>query len=269
MNIVDMTWDARKIVALNHFNHVVEEYNNEVQHCIDNTTYYGENEEFEIPAAPRFPTTGVRFRTFTTEEALNNLNLGNMKIAVLNFSDYVKPAGKFLDGSIAQEESLCHHSILAPVLEHFRYSFYVRNKESGLLGGMYRNRMLYTKDVLFFLPDKQFKVDVITCAAPNFTSGLRYGSVTKECCDAVMEERLEFIFKAAIVNKVDCLFIGAYGCGVFKNDPDHVSKVILKLCEKYEGHIKFVVCPVPNGGRCPQNWHAFTNNMFGHRLSDL
>lgn len=269
MSTSEMTKERRAIVAQKYYEFIKKQYSDDIVHSIKNTTIYREDAKFQLPEKPKYEKTYVRMRNLTTEACMNLFDMGDRHIAVLNFSDYVKPAGLFLKGSLAQEESLCHHSILCPVLEDFTYQFYARNKTDGLLNGMYRNRMLYSKDILFFLPDKQVKADVITCAAPNFLTGFRYGTVSREHCNEVMKDRLDYIFRAAIANDVNILFLGAYGCGVFRNDPYFVASEMKKLCEKYEGYIEFVVFPVPRGGRNPENYTAFTGEFFGYRMSDI
>ena len=54
------------------------------------------------------------------------------RTAILNFASYKHPGGKFLDGSMAQEESLCHASFLYNVLREFKDTYYdeIEAKES-------------------------------------------------------------------------------------------------------------------------------------------
>ena len=51
------------------------------------------------------------------------------RIGVLNFASFKEPGGKFLDGSSAQEECLCHASFLYNVLYKFQDSYYNINKQ--------------------------------------------------------------------------------------------------------------------------------------------
>lgn len=65
----------------------------------------------------------------------------------------------FTDGSMAQEESLCHASLLYPVLcsDRVRGLFYDRHKGS-LNKALYLSDMLYTPDVPFWQGGVETKV---------------------------------------------------------------------------------------------------------------
>ena len=80
-------------------------------------------------------------------EAIFNHAAG--RTAVLNFASYKEPGGKFIDGSRAQEECLCAESYLYNVLKRFQH-YYDWNKHRHLDLAMYRNRALYTPNVVFF-----------------------------------------------------------------------------------------------------------------------
>ena len=69
------------------------------------------------------------------------------KMAVLNFASYKHPGGMFLQGSCAQEESLCHASALYNVLSKCQ-SFYDWNNQHKNRS-LYLNRALYSPDVPF------------------------------------------------------------------------------------------------------------------------
>ena len=136
------------------------------------------------------------------------------KVAVLNFASYKHPGGGFIRGMMAQEEALCYISGLYNVLSK-RKDFYESHPNS-LNKGLYTNHALYSDNVPFIINENKrpYTCDVITCAAPNLSPALRYHTLDdRECYDA-MDRRIEFIFKVAILNKVDTLIFGAYGCGM-------------------------------------------------------
>ena len=149
-------------------------------------------------------------------------------ICVLNFASYKNPGGKFLQGSMAQEEYLCHHSILYNVLCHFTNEYYKKNLKS-LNYGMYSNRLIYSKDILFADGFNVKFADVITCAAPNklvleFNNYENdYLNILDEEFNDAMLKRIYGILKAASDMNKDTIILGAFGCGVFKNNPVFVS----------------------------------------------
>ena len=169
------------------------------------------------------------------------------KVCILNFASSKNPGGGFMTGANAQEENLCYHSNLYYCLEKHK-SFYEFNR-NNLNRGLYSEGIIFTKDVLFF--KKNFKntapkfADVISCAAPNKGAALRNGVKSTEI-DRVMTERLEKILKVAIDNEVETLVLGAFGCGVFKNDLNYVAMEIKKLLymKGYARYFKNIVIPV-------------------------
>lgn len=167
--------------------------------------------------------------TDTVTAAFNRVN-GSDKVALLNFASYKNPGGRFLDGSMAQEENLCAASTLYNVLSKFQHYYDYNSKRLDY--GLYKDRALYSPDVVFFKDNNDFKCDVITCAAPNLGPALRYKweDALKRNHD-VLRSRLEFVLRAAADNNIDTLILGAFGCGVFKQDATEVCNLFLDLLE--------------------------------------
>lgn len=139
------------------------------------------------------------------------------KVAILNFASFRKPGGGYLNGMSAQEECLCHESNLYPILCAFDDNYYDWNRKHFNLG-LYMNRALYTPDVVFEFGEAML-ADVITCAAPNFDSAhYRYG-VSEAENEMAFKDRIKFMLKIAEDNHVDTLILGAWGCGVFGQNP--------------------------------------------------
>ena len=154
----------------------------------------------------------------------------NEKVCILNFASSKHPGGGFMTGAHAQEENLCYHSNLYDALCKHEKFYEYNNK--NLNKSLYTDGIIYTADVLFFR--KRFNnivpklVDVITCAAPNKGAALRSGVKSVEI-DNTMTRRLEQILKVAIENGAKTLVLGAFGCGVFKNDIEYVAQETKKL----------------------------------------
>lgn len=170
----------------------------------------------------------------STTEALFRVKgiVPDKRVSILNFASFKNPGGKFLEGSSAQEESLCHYSTLYEVLSGIP-EFYEQNRKV-LNKGLYLDRALYTPDILFFNKGDKVKADVITCAAPNWEVYYRNAYVKDDFIGNNLEEllsenwevllsRMKMIKGVALGNKTDVLILGAWGCGVFKQDPYIVS----------------------------------------------
>lgn len=151
---------------------------------------------------------------------------GKNKVCVLNFASFTTPGGGFIEGAMAQEEAICHKSTLYNVLLE-KMDFYNENclNENH---GLYTDRAIYSPSVLFLNDVEGNKlVDVLTCAAPNKHRALTE-NVSDKDIDAVMERRIEFMYDVALANQVDTLILGAWGCGVFGNNPETICRMLIE-----------------------------------------
>lgn len=174
---------------------------------------------------------------------LNKAGMG-LKTAVLNFSSFTNPGGRYFDGSMAQEEALCHATTLYPVLKSFERDFYVPHNQMKNRG-LYVSEMLYSPGIRF-KDNEDVSVDIITMAAPFARAALRNG-VSTAIINETIFHRLEQVFAVAAASGADRLVLGAYGCGVFQNDTEWVAKCIKSLTKHYGKYFKEVVNPIPAG----------------------
>lgn len=179
------------------------------------------------------------------------------KTAVLNFASFKNPGGKFLEGSSAQEESLCGESFLYNVLIRFKTSWYEKNA-NRLNRGLYQNRALYVPGVVFVKDGNTMVSGVITCASPNKSLMTRYFSFTEEENSAALESRIEMVLAMAADQRVDTLILGAFGCGVFAQDASEVAGIFRRFLDgKYSGVFSKVVFAVPQFSERDTNYAAF------------
>lgn len=168
------------------------------------------------------------------------------KTAVLNFANNHAIGGAPFSAG-AQEESLCRCSTLLPCLEAMREPFYhrhIRQFEAKKIGFMGNDDLIYTPDVVVFKTDERtdpiypmmmprnewYKVDVITCAAPEMMKmHRRPGNY-----EAIITSRIKKILDVAAKENVEVLILGKWGCGAFKNPWDVVSKVFRSLLKNYD-----------------------------------
>lgn len=182
------------------------------------------------------------------------------KTAVLNFASFKEPGGKFIEGSIAQEECLCHASCLYNVLAQFTdyYKWNNENKNRAL----YTDRALYTPDIVFESEDgKRTMCDVITCAAPNKSAAQKYCNVSDKENAFVLESRIRFILSVAEEHEVKTLILGAFGCGVFGQNPQEVAMIFKKALLSEPWGFEQVVFAIPDGKN--QNLAAFRHTFMG------
>ena len=243
--------EERAKLARNHTKEMEDLYKDEIKDCIDETLVYNANSKFiekrlnnkQIIIVDEIDSVGAVFKYVNINEIT----------AVLNFASYNNPGGNFINGSKAQEECLCYESYLYNVLKG-RIGYYKinhKNKNRSL----YTDRALYSPNVRFTKECKDVFCDVITCAAPNKTAAQKYYNVSDEENSEVLKERIEFVLKIAQDNGVDNLILGAYGCGVFGQDPLEVAKIFKEfLSGKYKCFNK-VIFAIPN--RLEMNYRCF------------
>lgn len=239
-----------KEIAVEHTEKMAGLYSEEIQKSISGTSVYGPDSQRKDTAGK-----GAKFhleQTYTQESVLRNAGKG--KTAVLNFASYRHAGGGFYNGAMAQEEAICHASFLYNVLREFP-EYYEWN-EAHYNRGLYANRALYSKDVFFF--DEQgghVIADVITCAAPNRSVIFKGGFSEKENEDA-LRKRICFIRDICDMENVDVLIAGAYGCGVFAQDPETVARLFREIFS--DTKVQKVIFAVP-----PDRNYAAFDRVFG------
>lgn len=239
--------------ANEHLNFINKKKKNEIDEAIA-SSYIFDNEKINIDSIigikPRFDETYVRLCGSKTVNALFwFMKDSSLDTGILNFSSYTNPGGLFLKGATAQEEHLCLHSLLYPVLESFNKSFYVPNKLNDKSKGLYTNKGIYSRNVEFYTePDKNFrlyvkKADVCTCAAPNLRYFKRANSIKEKDINFdeiydIFYRRIFSILYQFYLNGKETLILGAYGCGVFENPPQLVADAFYSLLLSEEAKFK-------------------------------
>lgn len=174
--------------------------------------------------------------TFTTRiEVVNETTLAGLAallaqddvpVGVLNFASAKHPGGGFLGGSQAQEESLARSSALYASLSRCG-AFYERHRASSSL--LYSDAVILSPDCPVFRDDDGTLLDMpraagfLTCAAPNA------GAIAQNRPDelpriaSTFRHRIEGVLAVAAESGYRRLVLGAWGCGVFRNDPAMVA----------------------------------------------
>lgn len=150
------------------------------------------------------------------------------RVGVLNFASAKNPGGGFLNGSQAQEESLARSSGLYPSLRRAR-DFYAAHRDSPSL--LYSDRIIVSPDCPVFrnddgsLRELPYSVTFLTCAAPN--AGAIDDKKSQEAAHigTTLVERAGKILALAAHQQIETLILGAWGCGVFRNNPNQVAEV--------------------------------------------
>ena len=263
---------ARK--AKEHTDYVSERFQNEINTSIEWTKTYRGNVPNIVYNNDKSIITRIELVNLGSVDAIFAVRsypegYGD-NIAVLNFASYKNPGGMFLKGSAAQEEALCHRSVLYNVLSNQK-EYYKTNMED-LNNNLYTNAALYSPQVLFFNElGQSVTCDVITCAAPNIKSYVRnVAKVDEFTIKSTIESRIKFILDIAYVNKVDTVILGAWGCGVFGNQAKLIAETFCFAIGTmmYADVIKHVIFAVPKFSDNDPNYNAFYNAVddYNRRL---
>lgn len=161
----------------------------------------------------------------STVDAVIRLALEGKPAAVLNFASAKNPGGGFINGAMAQEESLAASSCLYQTqLAHEEY--YVKNR--AVRSMMYTDHAIWSPDVVFFrdgrfrLVEKPVYASVLTLPAVNMGQVLLKGEDAAEA-EKVMRRRMGLSLAIFADQGCEHLILGAYGCGVFRNDPEKIA----------------------------------------------
>ena len=239
-----------------------------VKDSIAHTILYPARELLVLPEKSNSDKAKITVTPQRTFEAAHDLLIRypGCRTAVLNFASATNPGGGVTRGSSAQEEALCRCSTLypclnTPELDKGYYQFHRIQQDVR-----YTDTCIYVPDVKIIKTDtdapkrltenKWQTVDVICCAAPNLRErpynkmnpgqGRAIRVSNNELLD-LHRQRARKILSVAAANNVDCLVLGAFGCGAFKNDPNIVAQAYRHILPEFDGYfreIRFAVyCP--------------------------
>ncbi len=182
-----------------------------------------------------FSKDSVRVWNCSTVDTILKLAAEEKEMGVLNFASAKNPGGGFLNGAKAQEESLAVSSCLYRTLTTHE-EYYKENRFCESM--MYTDYAIYSPNVVFFR-DERFKLlekpvlaSILTMPAVNMGQVRLKGEDIKRA-EQVMRRRMQLVL--AIFAKQGCrhLILGAYGCGVFRNDPKQIALWWNELLTEY------------------------------------
>ncbi len=192
----------------------------------------------EVPAGtPGNPSTEV------TAESVQDaaLRFRSKRVAVLNFASGTMPGGGTRYGYLAQEEALCFSSGTLHGLED-NLEVYNRNRAWDAPPESF-DLMIWSRDVPL-IRDGKFRlvepmnIQVCTYPAPNKSKKAR------DPVPEIFARRCKHVVHMAATNDVEVLILGAWGCGVYGNDPTLVAEAFRDALATHSGSISQVVFAV-------------------------
>lgn len=238
-----------------------------VRAMLDRTHLYEPDALAELVAglgAVRDPvSTQIRVTGETTGEALHRLVVTEARgpVFALNFASAKNPGGGFVGGAKAQEEDLCRVSALYPS-QLTKRAYYDENRSCGTM--LYTDHAIYSPGVVFFrderldLLEEPFTASILTMPAPNAGEHVRHGRGGVRAIRETLERRIAMVLAVARARGYRTLVLGAWGCGVFRNDPVQVAELFDRALKSpaFEGAFERVVFAVYDRKRGP-NREAF------------
>lgn len=157
----------------------------------------------------------------------------NRRPLCLNFASAKHPGGGFLKGAMAQEESIALASGLYRCLQT-EPGYYEENRAYG--SSLYTDHMILSPNVPVFRSDTgylpvPYTVSILTSPAPNATAIRAHERHNVDKIIPTLDSRIDKVLSIAVVEGYDTLVLGAWGCGVFGNNPKQVAQLFRKHLE--------------------------------------
>ncbi|MCX5192936.1 TIGR02452 family protein [Streptomyces sp. NBC_00249] len=149
------------------------------------------------------------------------------RTAVLNFASARNPGGGYVRGAKAQEEALCRASALYETLLEAPEYYEVHRAGRSTF---YTDRVIHSPGVPVFRDDRgdlletPFRAGFLTSPAPNAGTVRRQEPERAHEIPAALTRRAERVLEVAALHGYRGLVLGAWGCGVFRNDPAQVAE---------------------------------------------
>lgn len=211
----------------------------------------------------------------TTLAGINALSrAGASPVLALNFASAKNPGGGFLGGSQAQEESLARSSGLYLSLQQAR-PFYEQHRASR--SPLYSDAMILSPDCPILRRDdgswleQPLQASFISCAAPNAGAIADSDEGNRQFREIpqVLLRRARYILVLAAARGYRHLVLGAWGCGVFRNEPALVASSFANLLrhEGFDRHFSVVRFSVLDHAADPIIYKAFAKAFLDAALA--
>lgn len=177
---------------------------------------------------------------FVDKDAIDHVldqNYGNGTLLV-NFANPYTPGGGYTDGYEAQEECICRKTNLYSFLKDARSKDYYRSNRSyreAKKNTIGIDNCLLTTNVTIFrgedyeLLDETRNISVLTIAAPRLAKFTNHKAMLEnDNYINALQSRIDTIFAVAWFYGYENIILGAFGCGVFNNDPELVAGDMMK-----------------------------------------
>lgn len=258
--------EERAKQAETHTKRMAAIFASDIRKSVDGTKCYTSDMMTDLKHEPN-PDMHVGTIALGTAQAASKLAQYGGKTALLDFASFKNPGGGYLNGSFAQEEAICSESNLYNILSQMT-DWYDENRswraDNESRNALYSDRGLYVPDVALTVNSRIVKCDVIVVASPNWSAASKAGC-DKAANDEALSRRIELVLDMAEDNGVKSIVLGAFGCGVFGQDPRQVARMFKdKLANRPFANVVFAV--LPGRGGDVRNVKAFLDEFGEIRI---
>ncbi|KAA3629893.1 MAG: TIGR02452 family protein [Bacteroidetes bacterium] len=181
----------------------------------------------------------------STLAAILRLQAEHENLLTLNFASAKNPGGGFLNGSQAQEESLARSSGLYPCLLNAEKYYMLHRK---IKSPFYTDNMIYSPMVPVFKNDEGKYLDELAFTSFITSPAVNAGVVRRQQpehegkIEGAMKTRIKKVLALSKSKGHSILILGAWGCGVFENEPEMIARLFHEVLEtKFSGTFEKVV----------------------------
>jgi len=211
----------------------------EIARAVEDTVSYPPDQRVPRPIQ-RERAQRIEVHNESTLQAARRLQGQGYRVAALNFASAKNPGGGFLKGARAQEESLARSSgLYACLKDHPMYTYHRERRDA-----LYSDYAIYSPDVPVFRDDEgqllgaPYPCAFITAPAVNAGVVLKRSPGRRAEVRRAMKSRIQRVLRIAAHHDHDALVLGAWGCGVFRNDTTQIAQ-LFELALTHEARNQF------------------------------
>ena len=241
---------TKKLKAIGHLSSLDEQCSSKV-FCDNHTPLPDVYNELNVTPQPfmRKECCDIRVVNSDAITAVNEERKLKYKALVLNAGSFKIPGGNFKNGSLGQEELLCHCTNLYSALLK-ETDWYLSHKKIANCG-LYNDdcivshnvSLLYDSDLNPIVNDC-YTLGVLTCSPVNLRSILRNSPYIQEYAINVMSMRIDNLLGVASTynNYYDTLILNAFGCKIGGHNPTIIATIFKDFLDKrYERCFKRII----------------------------
>ena len=229
--------------------------------AVAGTRLYLPDEDVTVPAGVNGAVPVIEVTNETSLSA--SRRLGD-DAACLVFASARNPGGGFLNGAQAQEESIARVSALYACQTSVPRFYEFHRQRPDL---RYSDQVIYSPRVPVFrdedgtLLEEPYHVSFLTAAAPNLGAIRTSQPAEAGSVPDVLAARAGRVLAVAAAHGHRSLVLGAWGCGVFRNDPATVAQVFAAHLARTAGWFDRVVFAVLDRQRGVPTYDAFARAL--------